>query len=237
MPDTTGYGSYVECGQAAVVRHGEEKGEYIIGMYLDNLPAIAAGRELSAFPKKLGSANRPGPKSAMISERATTAEEHHDGDRVGDAQRKFGVAQEYERDYNWEGRKEAQQAKTQCSDPVAFRQPRARARGSGNCCNFRRISSNCSVGKIDANSGGNASAITRRAISGSGACRIARSVRMITSLLRGLTYRGESGQKFHLQLTFISFGAEFQCFCHARLRHIAGDTQIGLMGFHQKPFC
>ena len=56
MPDTTGYGSYVECGQAAVVRHGDEVGEYIIGMYLDNLPAIAAGRELSAFPKKLGSA-------------------------------------------------------------------------------------------------------------------------------------------------------------------------------------
>ena len=56
MPDTTGYGSYVECGQAAVVRHKEELGEYIIGMYLDNLPAIAAGRELSAFPKKLGSA-------------------------------------------------------------------------------------------------------------------------------------------------------------------------------------
>src|SRR6267154_2614803 len=56
MPDTTGYGSYVECGQAAVVRHKEEVGEYIIGMYLDNLPAIAAGRELSAFPKKLGSA-------------------------------------------------------------------------------------------------------------------------------------------------------------------------------------
>jgi acetoacetate decarboxylase len=36
MPDTTGYGSYVECGQAAVVRHKEEVGEYIIGMYLDN---------------------------------------------------------------------------------------------------------------------------------------------------------------------------------------------------------
>src|SRR6266576_1764559 len=35
MPDTTGYGAYVECGQAAVVR---------------------MGRELSAFPKKLGSA-------------------------------------------------------------------------------------------------------------------------------------------------------------------------------------
>lgn len=57
MPDTTGYGSYVECGQAIVVRHGEERGEYILGMYLDNLPAIAAGRELSAFPKKFGKAN------------------------------------------------------------------------------------------------------------------------------------------------------------------------------------
>ena len=56
MPDTTGYGSYVECGQATMVRHGDERGEYIIGMYLDNLPAIAAGRELSAFPKKFGSA-------------------------------------------------------------------------------------------------------------------------------------------------------------------------------------
>lgn len=57
MPDTTGYGAYVECGQAIVVRHGAEKGEYILGMYLDNLPAIAAGRELSAFPKKFGKAN------------------------------------------------------------------------------------------------------------------------------------------------------------------------------------
>ena len=56
MPDTTGYGSYVECGQAIVVRYGEERGEFLLGMYLDNLPAIAAGRELSAYPKKLGKA-------------------------------------------------------------------------------------------------------------------------------------------------------------------------------------
>lgn len=56
MPDTTGYGAYVECGQAAVVRLGEEQGEFLLAMYLDNLPAIAAGRELSAFPKKLGAA-------------------------------------------------------------------------------------------------------------------------------------------------------------------------------------
>ena len=56
MPDTTGYGAYVECGQAAVVRLGKEQGEFLLAMYLDNLPAIAAGRELSAFPKKLGAA-------------------------------------------------------------------------------------------------------------------------------------------------------------------------------------
>jgi hypothetical protein len=64
----------------------------------------------------------------MRSEGVTTTEKHHDGDGVGDAQRYFGVAQEYERDYNREGRKEAQQAKTQGSEPVAPRQPRTLAR-------------------------------------------------------------------------------------------------------------
>jgi len=34
MPDTTGYGSYVECGQAGSCAQ-DEVGEYIIGMYLD----------------------------------------------------------------------------------------------------------------------------------------------------------------------------------------------------------
>jgi hypothetical protein len=60
----------------------------------------------------------------MASEGVTAAEKHHDGDGVGDAQRQFGVAQEYEWDYNREGRKETQQAKAQCSDPVAPRQSR-----------------------------------------------------------------------------------------------------------------
>lgn len=54
MPDTTGLGSYTECGQAIMVRMGEEKGEYLHAMYLDNLPAMASGREVSAYPKKLG---------------------------------------------------------------------------------------------------------------------------------------------------------------------------------------
>jgi len=55
MPDVTGLGSYTECGQAIMVRLGEERGEYLHAMYLDNLPALAAGREVSAYPKKLGS--------------------------------------------------------------------------------------------------------------------------------------------------------------------------------------
>lgn len=55
MPDTSGLGDYTECGQAVQVRFGEEKGEYLHAMYLDNLPALASGREVSAYPKKLGS--------------------------------------------------------------------------------------------------------------------------------------------------------------------------------------
>ena len=54
MPDTTGLGNYTECGQAIVVRLGQERGEYLHAMYVDNHPAIASGREVSAFPKKLG---------------------------------------------------------------------------------------------------------------------------------------------------------------------------------------
>ena len=54
MPDTTGLGNYTECGQAIVVRLGEERGEYLHAMYVDSHPAIASGREISAYPKKLG---------------------------------------------------------------------------------------------------------------------------------------------------------------------------------------
>jgi acetoacetate decarboxylase len=54
MPDTTGLGNYTECGQAVVVRLGQERGEYLHAMYVDSHPAIASGREVSAFPKKLG---------------------------------------------------------------------------------------------------------------------------------------------------------------------------------------
>jgi acetoacetate decarboxylase len=54
MPDVSGLGSYTECGQAVVVELDGECGEYLHAMYVDNHPAIASGREVSAYPKKLG---------------------------------------------------------------------------------------------------------------------------------------------------------------------------------------
>jgi len=54
MPDVTGLGSYTESGQAIPVRFNGEAGDYLHAMYLDNLPAIAFGREVSAYPKLLG---------------------------------------------------------------------------------------------------------------------------------------------------------------------------------------
>ncbi len=55
MPDVTGLGDYTESGQVIQVRYEGEPADYVHAMYLDNHPAIASGRERSAFPKKLGS--------------------------------------------------------------------------------------------------------------------------------------------------------------------------------------
>lgn len=55
MPDVTGLGAYTESGQLIPVSFNGENGEYQHAMYVDNLPAIAAGREIGAYPKKLGS--------------------------------------------------------------------------------------------------------------------------------------------------------------------------------------
>ncbi|WP_026882955.1 acetoacetate decarboxylase [Clostridium akagii] len=54
MPDSSGLGSYTECGQAIPVNFNGVKGDYLHMMYLDNHPAIAVGREFSSYPKKLG---------------------------------------------------------------------------------------------------------------------------------------------------------------------------------------
>ena len=54
MPDVTGLGSFLECGQVIRVEHEGEPADYLHCMYVDSLASIASGREISAFPKKLG---------------------------------------------------------------------------------------------------------------------------------------------------------------------------------------
>ena len=53
MPDSTGFGDYTETGQVIPVTYKGKKGGYTHGMFLDDHPPIAGGRELWGFPKKL----------------------------------------------------------------------------------------------------------------------------------------------------------------------------------------
>jgi acetoacetate decarboxylase len=54
MPDSTGFGHYCESGQVIPVSYNGEHGGFVLSMFLDDHPPIAAGRELWGFPKKLG---------------------------------------------------------------------------------------------------------------------------------------------------------------------------------------
>src|SRR5271170_4727336 len=45
MPDSTGLGSYHECGQIAVVEHDGQTIDFNLGLYVDSVPAILSGRE------------------------------------------------------------------------------------------------------------------------------------------------------------------------------------------------
>ena len=53
MPDSQGLGDYTESGQVIPVRFEGKPGTYVHSMFLDNHPAIAGGREIFGFPKKL----------------------------------------------------------------------------------------------------------------------------------------------------------------------------------------
>ena len=54
MQDATGFGCYTEAGQAIPVSYNGLVGDYLHMMYLDNFEAIVGGREVSAYPKKIG---------------------------------------------------------------------------------------------------------------------------------------------------------------------------------------
>ena len=53
MPDSTGFGDYIESGQVIPILYKGKKGVYSHAMYLNNEAPIAAGREIWGFPKKL----------------------------------------------------------------------------------------------------------------------------------------------------------------------------------------
>ena len=55
MPDSSGFGAYTESGQIIPVSFHGTHGNYVHGMYLNDQPAIAGGRELWGFPKKSAS--------------------------------------------------------------------------------------------------------------------------------------------------------------------------------------
>jgi acetoacetate decarboxylase len=96
MGDVGGFGPYSEAGIAAQVRFGDEQGEYLHAMYLDNFPAIAAGRELSAYPKAFGSPHLNPDHGALVgtldigTQRVATAtmgyKHHHLEPRAAQAQ-------------------------------------------------------------------------------------------------------------------------------------------------------
>ena len=52
MPDSSGFGDYTESGQIIPVSFHGALGSYVHGMYLNDQPAIAGGRELWGFSKK-----------------------------------------------------------------------------------------------------------------------------------------------------------------------------------------
>jgi acetoacetate decarboxylase len=53
MPDSTGFGDYTESGQVIPVIYKGELGSYSHAMYLDDIPPIAAGREIWGFLRNL----------------------------------------------------------------------------------------------------------------------------------------------------------------------------------------
>ena len=54
MPDSYGFGSYSESGAVIPCEYNGESINFVLQMFLDNEPPIAAGREIWGFPKKFG---------------------------------------------------------------------------------------------------------------------------------------------------------------------------------------
>jgi acetoacetate decarboxylase len=66
MPDSTGFGDYTESGQVIPVSLNGRHGSYTHCMFLDDESAIAGGRELWGFPKKLASPHLKLEKDTLV---------------------------------------------------------------------------------------------------------------------------------------------------------------------------
>lgn len=54
MPDSSGFGNYVESGSGIIASYKGEPCNFSVQMYLNDEPPITAGREIWGFPKKWG---------------------------------------------------------------------------------------------------------------------------------------------------------------------------------------
>ncbi len=52
MPDSSGFGRYVQCGISIPCRFAGQEASFIAQMYLDNTAPISGGREIWGFPQK-----------------------------------------------------------------------------------------------------------------------------------------------------------------------------------------
>jgi acetoacetate decarboxylase len=66
MPDSTGFGDYIESGQVIPVSLNGRRGNYTHCMFLDDESAIAGGREIWGFPKKLASPSLKIEKDTLV---------------------------------------------------------------------------------------------------------------------------------------------------------------------------
>jgi acetoacetate decarboxylase len=66
MPDSTGFGDYTESGQVIPVSLNGRRGSYTHCMFLDDESAIAGGRELWGFPKKLAAPSLKIEKDTLV---------------------------------------------------------------------------------------------------------------------------------------------------------------------------
>ncbi len=76
MPDSSGFGSYVESGSGIIATYKGEPCNFSVQMYLNDEPPITAGREIWGFPKKWGQ-----PK-LKVKKDTLTGTLHYDGIKV-----------------------------------------------------------------------------------------------------------------------------------------------------------